>query len=164
MPIYEFYCNNCQTIYQFFSKSINTAKFPSCPKCENKKLQRAVSMFATLSNQQETGDDENGLPPIDESRMEKAMAMMAREAENINEDDPRQAANFMRKLSREAGIKLGGKMEEAISRMEKGEDPDKIEEDMGDSLNDDDLFLFESQKMSAKKKGKIKKDDTIYDL
>ncbi len=164
MPIYEFYCKNCQTIYQFFSKTINREKIPPCPKCENKKLERTVSRFAALSGGQKTEDEESGQPPFDEARMESAMAKLAREAEKMNEDDPRQAADFMRKLSKEAGIKLGAKMEEALNRLEKGEDPDNIEAEMGDSLDDEDLFSIESPKISQKTKNKITRDDTIYDL
>ena len=35
------------------------------------------------------------------------MNMLAGEAENINEDDPRQAANLMRKLTDMTGMELG---------------------------------------------------------
>ena len=45
--------------------------------------------------------------PIDEGAMEKAMQMISSEAGRINEDDPRQAANLMRKLSEMTGIEAG---------------------------------------------------------
>ena len=54
----------------------------------------------------------------------------------IDENDPRQAANVMRKLFDATGMPLGGGMQEALKRMESGEDPEKIEEDMGDVLGD----------------------------
>ncbi len=38
-------------------------------------------------------------PDLDESKMESAMNWRAKEAEHIDEDDPRQAANLMRKLT-----------------------------------------------------------------
>ena len=104
------------------------------------------------------------MPPIDEAKMEKAMAVLAKEADKINEDDPRQAAMLMRKLSKETGLNMGPKMEEALSRMEKGEDPDKIEKEMGDLLDDEDPFLFEEQKRKSGVKSKIKRDDKLYDL
>ena len=31
MPIYEFYCAKCNTIYNFFSRTANTDKIPTCP-------------------------------------------------------------------------------------------------------------------------------------
>ena len=116
MPIYEFYCSECTTIYKFFSKSINTDKVPSCPHCKNAKLERRISMFATISGTgEEAGDD--SMPNIDEAKMEQAMGMLASEAENLNEDDPRQAAQLMRKLSDATGLKMGAGMEEALHRM-----------------------------------------------
>ncbi|MCP4369614.1 MAG: hypothetical protein GY797_16110 [Deltaproteobacteria bacterium] len=38
MPIYEFYCADCHTIYNFFSLKINTETVPKCPRCENPDL------------------------------------------------------------------------------------------------------------------------------
>jgi hypothetical protein len=29
MPIYEFYCEDCHTIFNFFSKNVNTTKKPN---------------------------------------------------------------------------------------------------------------------------------------
>jgi putative FmdB family regulatory protein len=111
MPIYEFYCQDCNTIFNFFSKSVNTRKRPSCPKCKRKKLQRQMSTFARIRGAKEESDLDD--LPIDESKMEKAMNLLAREADGINEDDPRQAAQLMRKLTDATGIDLGQGMEEA---------------------------------------------------
>ena len=102
MPIYEFYCEDCNTIFNFFSKTINTRKVPKCPKCKNKKLSRQVSLFAIAGKAKEDGDMDD--MPIDEAKMEQAMAMLAGEAENISQDDPKQAANLMRKLSDMSGL------------------------------------------------------------
>ncbi len=46
----------------------------------------------------------------------------------------------MRKLS--DGLKMGAAMEEALSRMERGEDPDKVEAEMGDLLEGEDPFVI----------------------
>ena len=40
MPIYEFYCPDCNTLFNFFSSRINTEKKPDCPKCGRKELDR----------------------------------------------------------------------------------------------------------------------------
>ena len=74
---------------------------------------------------------------MDESQLESAMESLASEADGIDENDPRQAANVMRKLFDATGMPLGGGMQEALKRMESGEDPEKIEEDMGDLLEAD---------------------------
>ena len=91
MPIYEFYCDECNTIFSFFSKTINTDKIPHCPKCKTKPLERRMSSFAFTGRAKEEGDMDD--LPIDEGKMERAMQMLAGEAENINEEDPRQAAS-----------------------------------------------------------------------
>ena len=163
MPIYEFYCYDCNTIFNFFARSVNTRKRPKCPKCGVRKLERRMSAFAVTGRAKETDDLED--LPIDESKMEQAMQMLAGEAERINEDDPRQAADLMRKMTRMTGLELGAGMEEALRRMENGEDPEQIEAEMGDILEGEEPF-----QMSAKKGGRGArrpapiKDDTLYDL
>ena len=134
MPIYGFYCGDCHMIFNFLSKTINTSKRPSCPKCGKGPLDRQVSAFAMTGKAKEEGGPDD--LPIDENRMERAMETLAGEAENIKEDDPRQAADLMRKFSNMTGIEFGKGMQEALNRMEAGEDPEKIEEEMGDVLGD----------------------------
>lgn len=163
MPIYEFYCEDCNTLFNFFSKTINTRKNPKCPQCKTKTLSRQMSAFAVTGRAQEDGAMDD--LPIDESKMEQAMQMLAGEAENVNEDDPKQAANLMRKLTTMTGLEMGAGMEEALQRMESGEDPEQIEAEMGDILESEDPF-----QISSRKGGKLanrsapKKDETLYDL
>jgi len=71
----------------------------------------------------------------------------------------------MRKLSHMTGMELGGPMEEALQRMEAGEDPDQIEAEMGDLLDVDDAFQFAAKKGGLGRRcAAPKKDDTLYDL
>lgn len=164
MPIYEFYCEDCNTIFNFFSSSVNTSKRPLCPKCKNKKkkLKRHMSTFTRLTGAKEGGDLDD--LPIDEAKMEKAMSLLAREAEGINEDDPRQAANLMRKLSDVAGVGLGPGMEQALKRMEAGEDPEQIEAEMGDLLEQEEPFIVEERKKRGSKRPAPRQDNTLYEL
>ena len=164
MPIYEFYCEDCNTIFNFFSRSVNTTKKPKCPLCKTKTLSRQMSAFAFTGKAKEDGDMDD--LPFDEGKMEKAMNMLAGEAENINEDDPRQAANLMRKLTDMTGMELGSGMQEALKRMEAGEDPDAIEAEMGDLLEDEEPFLMPEKKGGKKgtKRAAPKRDETLYDL
>jgi putative FmdB family regulatory protein len=163
MPIYEFYCKHCNTIYKFFSRTINTSKIPTCPKCNSVHMERAMSTFATISKSAD-GEDEQAMPDIDEAKMEHAMAMLAREAEGMNEEDPKQAANLMRKLTEMTGMKMGSGMEEAISRLERGEDPDQIEAEMDDLLENEDPFILKKIAGSLAKKNKPNRDDNLYDM
>lgn len=164
MPIYEFYCPDCNTIFNFFSKTINTTKKPNCPQCKERKLDRQMSAFAFTGKAKETDDGED--LPFDESKMEKAMQMMESEAGRMDEDDPRQAANLMRKLTDMTGMELGPGMEEALSRMEQGEDPEAVEAEMGDLLESEDPFILPEKKgrPSAAQRPAPRRDETLYDL
>jgi hypothetical protein len=123
-----------------------------------------MSAFAVTGRAKEAGDTDD--LPFDESRMEKAMQTLASEAESISEDDPRQAANLMRKLTDMTGLELGPGMTEAMRRMERGEDPDQIEAEMGDLIEGEDPFILPGKK-GSKKSGKRpapQRDETLYDL
>ena len=161
MPIYEFYCPECHTIFNFFSKSVNTEKSPLCPKCQKIQLDRYMSVFATPRNKGE--EDDTPLPDLDENKMERAMNLLAKEAEHVDENDPKQAANLMRKLTDMTGLNLGPGMQEALNRLEAGEDPEKIEAEMGDIL-EEDPFSFEKKSFNAPKHRPPKVDDKLYDL
>jgi putative FmdB family regulatory protein len=163
MPIYEFYCKDCNTVFNFFSRSVNTRKRPVCPKCKKTKLERQMSTFASVTMGAKENGDVDDLP-VDEAKMEKAMNMLAREAEGMKEDDPKQAVGLMRKLSDVAGIGFGPGMEEALSRMEAGEDPEQVEAEMGDLLNEEEPFLIGTKKGRRAKRPEPFRDDTLYEL
>ena len=162
MPIYEFYCKNCHMIFNFFSSSVNTEKSPKCPKCRKKKLDRQMSAFSSPRNRGE--EEDMPMPDMDEAQMEQAMNTLAREAEHMDENDPRQAANLMRKLTDMTGLDLGPGMEEALSRMEAGEDPEKIEQEMGDLLEGEEPFDLKQKSYKAPKKRPPKVDEKLYYL
>ena len=164
MPIYEFYCPDCNTLFNFFSRTINTSKTPTCPKCKTRPLERQMSAFAFTGKAKESeGDDDL---PFDGDKMEKAMQMLAGEADRINEDDPRQAANLMRKLTDMTGMELGAGMEEALRRMERGEDPEQVEAEMGDLLESEDPFVLPEKRGKGAKGARRAplRDETLYDL
>lgn len=143
MPLYEFYCEPCHTIFNFLSKRVDTATLPPCPKCAH-PLSRQVSAFAHLRHAKGSdadGPTDDGMPPLDEARMERAMAAMGPELENLGEDaDPRQAANLMRRFAQTSGLKFNATVEEALNRMASGEDPDAVEAEFGDALESANPF------------------------
>ncbi|GAB6164928.1 zinc ribbon domain-containing protein [Thermostilla marina] len=175
MPIYEFYCKDCHTIYNFFARSMNTKKRPKCPVCGRPRLERwAASRFAIgrAASEADEAAEEDGLPPgLDEDKLEEAMLKLADEVESMDEEDPRQMAGVMRKLAESTGLELGDALQEAVHRLEQGEDPDKIEEEMGDLLDDDSqLFKLATKKGVQGVKEALKHlrppkvDETLYDL
>jgi putative FmdB family regulatory protein len=162
MPIYEFYCNTCNVIFNFFSSRVNTAKKPDCPRCGQKELARRISTFATIGKAKEDGGDP--LAGLDETKMERAFESLMREAEHVNEQDPKQMASLMRRFTSQTGINLGGSMEEALSRMEAGEDPEQVEKDMGDLFGEDNLsFELIKKKVSRENRPPIH-DEKLYEL
>lgn len=168
MPIYEFYCPDCHTIYSFYSRRVDTDKVPSCPggRDASHRLERQVSLFAISKGRQE-GESGDVLDNLDDSRLEQAMMSMAGEMENIDEDDPRQAARMMRKLFDSTGLALSGGMEEAISRMEAGEDAEQIEADMGDLLEEEEPFATKPRKLLSDLRRKYlppRIDETLYEM
>jgi len=138
VPIYEFYCAHCHRVFNFLSRTVNTEKVPPCPRCRRTDLARRVSPFAISKGRKEEPAKAAGPQPgLDEARLERAMESMAGEVEGIDEDDPRQGARFMRRMFEAAGLPVAGGMEEALRRMEAGEDPEKIEAEMGDVFEQD---------------------------
>jgi len=65
------------------------------------------------------------------------MEALAGDMDSIDENDPKQGAHLMRKLFSATGMPIGAGMAEALKRMESGEDPEKIEEEMGDVFEED---------------------------
>ncbi len=136
MPIYEFYCADCHRVFHFLSRTVETRKRPDCPRCGRRRIDRRPSSFAISKGRKESGETD-GLPDVDDARLERAMESMASELEGIDENDPRQAARVMRRLYEAAGLPVTGGIEEAMRRMEAGEDPESVEEEMGDALEED---------------------------
>ena len=165
MPIYEFFCKKCNTIYKFYSRTVDTSTIPKCPNCKRVKLERIFSSFVTKSKKSGESGADVPIPDIDESRLERAIDMLEKESAGMDEDDPRQTADFMRKLTDAAGISMGEGMQEALERLERGEDPEKIEAEMGDLL-EEESFGFESKKKKSGKKAQTQPnvDETLYEL
>ncbi len=163
MPIYEFYCQDCNTIFNFFSRRVNTEKVPSCPRCKRPELRRVPSSFGIAKRAEEGGGDDMPFPDLDESKMMDALATLEKEAGALDEEDPRQAARLMRKLTDMTGLNLGSRWEEAMERLEAGESPDEIEEELGDLLEEEEPFV-EHKRRVPRSKRPPKRDDTLYEL
>jgi putative FmdB family regulatory protein len=138
MPIYEFYCRHCHRVMSFLSRAVDTERTPACPHCRRTDLLRRASAFAISKGRKEEPKPEAPpLPGLDEARLEKAMESLAGDLDSLDENDPKQGAQLMRRLFSATGMPIKGEMAEALRRMESGEDPEKIEEDMGDVLEQD---------------------------
>jgi putative FmdB family regulatory protein len=162
MPVYEFYCADCHTVFNFLSRRVNTEKRPTCPRCGRLELDRRVSLFALSHGRKEEAVE--GMPGLDEGKLEKALMGLAGEMEGLDENDPRQMAKFMKRLKEATGMNLGQGMEEAIHRMESGEDPEKIESEMGDIFDQETPFSFAGIRGIRRRIVPPARDDTLYPL
>jgi len=135
MPIYEYYCPPCHTVYSFLARSMVVPNPPSCPKCGHRKLDKKVSRFAISKGLAEPSSDADPFENMDESKMEQLMQEMAPHMDDDGPEDPRQMAHFMKRMFEMTGAEPNGAMLEAMRRMEAGEDPDAIDEEMGDALD-----------------------------
>lgn len=137
MPIYEFYCPVCHTVFSFLSRSMQNTNVPQCPKCGRKKLEKKVSRFAISKGLKESDATKDPFENVDEAKMEQLMMEMAPHLDENSEgpEDPRQMAALMKKMFDVTGMQPNETMLEAMRRMEAGEDPDRIDEEMGDALD-----------------------------
>ena len=167
MPIYEFACPKCRKIYSFLSKRVNPTHSPVCPKCGNKKLEKQLSRFAMTKGLKEPtaggepGEGDN-MPDFDDPKIASAMNELERDMESMDENNPKHMAHMMRKMKDVLPPGTVPKeMDVAIRRLEAGEDPEKIEEDMGDLLGG--LGVEDEENGGGGFGGGYSKDSGLYD-
>jgi putative FmdB family regulatory protein len=143
MPIYEFACPKCRVVFNFLSKRMKPDGLPTCPKCGNRKMVKQMSQFAMTRGLKEPaagpmGEEPGGsMPDMDDPRLMQAMSEIERDMEHMDENNPRHLAQMMKKMKdvMPPGT-MPKEMDVAIKRLEAGEDPEKIEADMGDVFGD----------------------------
>lgn len=119
MPIYEYRCQDCRRrvtiMLRSFAEAANAAP-PPCPRCGSKNLTRMVSRVAVLRSEESRLDN-----LADPSNMG-----------DLDENDPKSVARWMRKMGNETGEDLGDEFHEVVNRLEAGEAPEEIEKSMPD--------------------------------
>lgn len=137
MPIYEYYCPDNHTVYQFYAKTLAQGKtVPRCPDNPKFRMQKAVSAFAAI-----TGGKKGDAAPLDaapggggddhDPRVEAALHEMESEMAHLGDNDPRAVGRMMRRVSEISGEKLDGEMEEIMRKLEEGVDPESIDSMLG---------------------------------
>ncbi len=92
MPIYEFECRDCHrktTALVMVRERINEVR---CRKCGSANLERLYSRFAS--------------PKSEEARLESLADPSA--LGDVDENDPKSVARFMKRMGREMGEEFGG--------------------------------------------------------
>jgi putative FmdB family regulatory protein len=118
MPIYEFSCADCRRRTSVFTRSIGGEVAAVCAHCGSRRTSRLISRVAVLRS------DDDAFSGIDESSFA-----------DVDENDPRSMARWVRKMSRDMGEPLDAEAESELERLESGEMPADFGDD-GDGGDD----------------------------
>lgn len=118
MPIYEYTCHDCHRRVSLLWRSFTDAqtRVAVCPRCGGHNLTRLISRVAVVRSETSRLDD-----LADPSALS-----------DVDENDPKSLARFMRQMASETGEDLGPEFDEVVGRLEAGEDPEAIEQAMPD--------------------------------
>ncbi len=137
MPIYEYYCPDNHTIYQFYAKTLAQGRtIPRNPDNPSFRMEKKFSTFAVTRGGNVSDSSDIPAAPAsagaaDDPKMEAAMHAMEREFSSVDENDPRAMGRMMRRMAELSGERIGGEMEEVVRKLEEGADPDSLEEQLG---------------------------------
>ena len=98
MPIYEYECHGCRRRVSLLVLVPSRAGTPQCPRCGSEDLSRLMSRFATVKSE--------------DARLE-SLADPSQYGD-IDENDPRSVARFMKKMGEEMGEDLGDDLDAAV--------------------------------------------------
>jgi putative FmdB family regulatory protein len=113
MPIYEYRCQDCHhRVSLFFRSFSDIADEPTCPRCGGARLHRLISRVSLVRSEESRLDD-----LADPSMLG-----------DLDENDPKSLARWMRKMSDEVGEEMPEEFDEVIDRLEAGQSPEEIEE------------------------------------
>ena len=180
MPIYEFACPDCRTLFQFFSRRVNTETVPPCPKC-GKPLAKQISLFQAKSGSGDADpfglagdgcdDDMAGAPDFDagDERIAGAIEEMGSKIDHMDDNDSAGAAKLMQEFSQKSGVKFNKDVNEALGRIAAGEDADAVAAQMGDALESANPFDTSGPKGglgrgASPRQRPFAKDPTLYEM
>ena len=165
MPIYEFYCSHCHTLFNFFASTIDTQSTPACPRCKRPGLERRPARFAMLKHGGE--EEPDPFAGLDDERLCCFLVFFLVVLAQIGDDeDPRKLAGLFRRFSESAGLEPGPRMEDMMARLEAGEDLDQLENELEGELEGDDALeeFFRFRKKSRQVARRPRVDDNLYFL
>lgn len=98
MPIYEYDCQGCRRRVSLLVRSLSSNEAPRCPRCGSAELARLMSRFAT--------------PKSEDARLEAAADPS--QFGDLDENDPRSVARFVKRMGEEMGEDLGDDLDAAM--------------------------------------------------
>jgi putative FmdB family regulatory protein len=172
MPIYEFTCCPCNTVFSFLSRRPGVPRPPACPSCGG-ALSRAVSPFACLGDSKRNANGADGDDPlasVDETRMARAMEVLSggMGAAEEADADPRESARLLHKFSELTGMTFKPAVREALARIASGADPEQVEAEFGDAFNAENPLACETggslRDILRGRPCEPRRDPKLYDL
>jgi putative FmdB family regulatory protein len=109
VPIYEYRCTACRRRTSVFTRSIGAPITAVCEHCGSADVSRLVSRIAVVRSEGDSLDN------FDESSLG-----------DVDENDPRSMARWVRRMSDKMGEPLDAEMQASLERMEAGEMPDEL--------------------------------------
>lgn len=159
MPIYEFYCSDNHKLYSFWAPTPAYAgRLPRCPDDDALRMERAISGFSITGGDKEPGED--GQDPLFD---EAAFGQFDRELGALDEAEasPRQLCAALKRFTELTGQRLPEAYREMLSRLEKSDDPDALEEQYANLL---DIDALEQRDHLLKGLREPQRDLQLYDL
>lgn len=113
MPIYEFRCEDCGRISEFLILKKDESLIPYCKKCKSKNMTKIISKIRIVRSE--------------ESRLE-SLADPSKWGD-LDENDPKSIARFMKKMGKEIGEDMEGIDEALEEEMSSRPDEKSLSED-----------------------------------
>ena len=108
MPIYEYECQGCHRRVSLLIRTLSAAEAPRCPRCGSAALSRLMSRFATVKSEDARLDSLSDPGSFGD----------------LDENDPRSVAQFVKKMGQEMGEDLGDDLDAAMDEaMTEGDAP-----------------------------------------
>ena len=104
MPLYEYRCGDCRRRSTVLVRSMDSAPAPSCQHCNSGNLTRLISKFSFRRSWGDSLDwaPDSGYP------------------DDADQEDPRQMAQWMRRMQQEMGEEVTPEFEEMLEELESG--------------------------------------------
>lgn len=140
MPIYEYYCKACNTIFNFYSKTLSVKKEPFCPRCQG-PIKKHVSSFAF--SQKQKGPDSL---PMSSKMLDDGLKRL----KDYDSKNPEDAANLRRKFSKMMNVNF----EEGRKKSDAMLEAEQEEKDFG----------IQGKPLAEEHDVPPERDDTLYEL
>lgn len=151
MPIYEFLCEECRTVFSFHSSGVDTSTVPCCPKCSNTAMKKQFSVFST-NRKAEQYDETKVLEGFD------------RLIDGVEEEKAENIAGRLLDFAETSGIKFNTQTENDLAEYMAGDKTELLKTKF-DSQIELDSSSFSKGEVFVQKEGRsYLLDEKLYDL